>query len=223
MRFPNERLLSAIDAAQDKGQPLNANKLDRAILLLDDLPGIAVAGSLRKGEGENETDVGLKIADEPLANGEISADNTGARSTGVERLTGNLYINSPLRVGDQLSANLIHSRGTDYGRLGYSIPVGYDGWRVGVSGSSLHYKLVSEELKRLDARGASSTVGLEASYPIIRSRLRNLYLGLNADNKHFDNEANRATTTRYQIQAFAIGLNGNLFDRLGGGGANAAG
>lgn len=137
VRVPHERVLGAIDAAQGKGQPLNANKLDRAILLLDDLPGITVAGSLRKGEGENETDLGLKTADEPWVNGEVGADNTGARSTGAQRLTGGLYINSPLRVGDQVTANLIHSSGTDYGRLGYSIPVGYDGWRVGISGSSL--------------------------------------------------------------------------------------
>ena len=37
------------DAQQKVGTPLNADALDRALLLADDLPGVAVSGSLREG------------------------------------------------------------------------------------------------------------------------------------------------------------------------------
>ena len=220
-RISESRLLSTIETYQAKGQNLNTDQLDRAILLLDDLPGVTVAGSLQKGAGENETDLVLKTADEPLINAEVNADNAGARATGSNRISGNVYLNSPLKLGDQATLNLIHSRGNDYARLAYSLPVGVNGWRIGASGSYLEYDLVEGDFAG-QGNGDSSTVGLDASYPLIRSRMKNLYFGINADHKSFDNEFNNATSTRYDITNVSLSLNGNLFDKLGGGGANAA-
>lgn len=220
-RISETRLLNTVDQYQTKGQNLNTDQLDRAILLLDDLPGVAVAGSLQKGQGENETDLVLKTADEPLINAEISADNSGSRSTGSNRINGNLYLNSPLKLGDQASLSVLHSRGTDYARLAYSIPVGQQGLRIGASGSYLNYDLVEGDFAG-QGSGNSSTVGLDASYPLIRSRLKNLYVGINVDHKAFDNTFNQLTSTRYNIDNISLSLNGNLFDKLGGGGANAA-
>lgn len=223
LRVEAARLLVALAAAQPMGAPINANKLDRSLLLLDDLPGVMVSGSLKKGQGENETDLVLRTIDEPFINGEVGIDNTGSRATGAGRATGALYLNSPLGFGDQAIANVIHSRGNDYGRLAYSIPLGNDGWRTGVNVSHLQYDLVASDFKGLDANGSSTSYGLDANYPLIRSRLQNLYLGLNYAHKRFDNEANQATTSNYDINNVSISLNGNQYDKLGGGGANAAG
>lgn len=222
VRTAPERLSRRIEATQEKGVLLNAEALDRALLLADDLPGIAVTGRLAEGQNEKETDLVLKFADEPLFNGEIGVDNSGGRPTGAERVTGNFYLNSPQGLGEQFIANLIHAQGNDYGRFALTLPVGYAGWRVGANASTLAYRLIAPEFSALDARGTSSTAGLEASYPLIRSRLRNLYLDLNYDSKRFDNQSSGATTTRYQIDAYSVGLNGNLFDNFGGGGASGA-
>jgi hemolysin activation/secretion protein len=221
-RVDQSAVLSRFAAQQKSGEPLNADALDRSLLLADDLPGVTVAGSLRAGSREGETDLALKLADEPLIVGEVGLDNTGSRSTGSDRLTVNLGLNSPFGLGDQLSGNLIHSRGSDYLRLGYSLPVGADGWRVGINASQLDYKLVAAEFKALNAKGESTSVGLDASYPIIRSRLKNLFLNLAYDHKTFDNEANAATSSRYRVDNVTLGLVGNLFDQFGGGGANSA-
>jgi hemolysin activation/secretion protein len=207
-------------AQQANGVSLNADALDRGLLLADDLPGVAVAGSLAAGSNAGETDLILKIADEPLMVGEAAIDNTGSRSTGEDRFTANLSLTSPLGFGDLLTGNLIHTRGSDYLRLGYTVPVGNDGWRVGLNISGLRYKLITLDPDK--DKGTSTVAGLEASYPILRSRLTNLYLNLNADHKQFDNEFGGATTTRYSIDSSSIALNGNLFDNLGGGGANSA-
>lgn len=222
-RIAPSRLIAVVEAGQAKGALLNVEAIDRALLLAGDLPGVAVSGSLAEGRNEKETDLVLKVADQPLLNGEISADNTGARATGRERLSANFNLNSPLGMGEQLTANLIHNQGTNYGRLALTLPVGYAGWLVGANASTLDYRLILPEFSALDARGTSSTAGLEASYPLIRSRLKNLYLGLNYDTKRFDNQSGGATTTRYQIATFSASLNGNLFDSIGGGGANSAG
>lgn len=223
VRVEAQRLLSAIDVAQPKSAPINANKLDRSLLILDDLPGVMVSGSLKKGQGENETDLVLMTNDEPFINAEVGVDNTGSRATGEGRSTGALYLNSPLGVGDQAIVNVIHSRGNDYGRLAYSIPVGNAGWRTGVNVSHLQYDLVASDFKGLEANGKSTSYGLDASYPLIRSRLQNLYLGLNYAHKRFDNEANQATTSHYDIDNYSLSLNGNQYDKLGGSGANAVG
>jgi hemolysin activation/secretion protein len=158
--------VDAIFLAQQKsGDVLNADALDRALLLGDDLPGIILAGSLVAGASDRETDLILKTADEPLVIGEIAADNTGSRSTGDQRLTANLSLASPAGWGDLGSANLINTRGSDYGRLAYSIPVGSDGWRIGVSASELRYQLIQapQTLQPTEATQASS-----GSMPVIR-------------------------------------------------------
>ena len=221
-RMSREQIAATFDAQQKAGAPLNAEALDRALLFADDLPGVAVSGSLREGARERETDLVLKLADEPLVVGDAALDNTGARATGSERLAANLNLNSPLGLGDLLSANLLHTEGSDYLRLGATAPLGSGGWRIGLNTSALSYKLITPEFSALNAKGTSDSVGLEASYPLIRSRLKNLYFNASADSKSFDNQSAGATTTRYKANTLAIGLAGNLFDNLGGGGANSA-
>jgi len=221
-RFPVASALDMIEAAQSRGEKLSAADIDRALLLLDDLPGVAATGNFRAGKNEGETELALKLADEPLIRFEVGADSTGSSATGSARLLANLALNSPLGLGDLVSANYLHTDGSDYLRVGYTQPVGLDGWRVGANGSVLNYRLVAPEFESLNAKGSSDSIGLEASYPIIRSRPRNLYLQLNHDRKSFDNEANGATTSRYRLNASSIGIFGNLFDNMGGGGANIA-
>ena len=221
-RASNSRLQGIVDAAQRPGAPLNADALDRALLLMGDLPGVVATGSLGEGTGQAQTNLVLNVKDGPKVLGEVIADNEGARYTGPVRITVNASLNSPFGISDRTDAVLLHSRGSDYQRLAYSLPVGSGGWRVGVNGSHLTYDIVTSDFNALDAHGNSSTVGLEANYPILRSRLANLYLALNLDDKHFDNLSAGQTSTRYSIQDGAVGLYGNLFDNLGGGGVNTA-
>jgi hemolysin activation/secretion protein len=220
-RLKLPQAIAVFSAQQEPGAPLNADALDRALLIADDLPGVAVAGSLVAGASERETDLVLKLADEPLIVGEAAIDNTGSRSTGSDRLTANISLNSPFGIGDLLTANAIHTQGSDYLRLSYTLPVGSNGWRVGANTSHLAYELVAPEFKALNGKGTSDSAGLEASYPILRSRLANLFLNLSVDHKKFDNESGGSTTTRYSINDVSIALNGNLFDNWGGGGANS--
>ena len=215
-RIALERLQAIVSAAQPMGAPLNGDALDRALLLLDDLPGIAVSGNLKAGPREGETSLALKVTDKALTSGEASADNAGSRSTGAIRMLGTLYVNSPARLGDQAALTGIHTEGSDYARLGYTLPVGHQGLRLGASASRLSYRLVSPEFAELDARGNSTTLGLEASYPLIRSRQRNLNLLLNLDRKRFDNQSGGATTSLYRVDTLSLGLSGSLFDALGG-------
>jgi len=211
-----------LNAQQKQGALLNADALDRGLLLADDLPGVAVAGSLQEGYKPKETDLLVRLTDEPLLYGDAGVDNTGPRATGANRATANFNLNSPLGLGDLTSTNVMHTQGSDYIRLDESLPVGVNGWRVGVNGSYLKYKLVAPEFTALNALGTSDAAGLEATYPLIRSRLKNVYFSANLDHKNFDNQASGATTSKYTDNTATVGLSGNLFDNIGGGGANSA-
>ena len=215
---------------QATGQPLNANTLDRALLLADDLPGVSVAGTLAPGAADGETALVLQTTDEPFIYGDIGLDNTGARSTGSNRLSANLNINSPGGRGELLSLNLLHTQGSDYGRVALTVPDGYNGLRLGFSASSMRYKVISgsESITSLNIQGNSSSMGLDWNYPLVRARLHNLYFSGGLENKGFesDNRNSNADDPKsysdYETNSLRLGLSGNRFDDLGGGGANSA-
>lgn len=214
-----ERLLGVARAAQAPGAPLSSRAVDRAILLVDDLPGIAAGGALAAGAGEGETDLVLRVAPEKRWNGDVRVDNTGSRSTGTERLSANLAWASPSGVGDLASTNLLHTRGSDYVRLAWRRPVGFAGWSAGVSASAMQYELVGADFAIFRSEGSATTVGLEAGYPLLRGRVANLAFAAAPERKHYDNEAAGITTTRYVISTLPLSLNGNRSDEVLGGGS----
>lgn len=221
LRLRMDYALASITAQQETGKPLNAKALDRALLLLDDLPGVNASGTLASGKQDGETDLVLKLTSEPLATGDVSVDNAGAQSTGAGRYSANLALNSPLGIGDLLTAQALHAQGMDYVRVAYSIPVGHDGVRWGVNASNLNYRLVSHDFNALAAKGTADTLGMEATYPLLRSRQSNVYLGINRDLRKYDNQSLGSSTSRYQVSTSTISANGNLFDTLGGGGVSS--
>ena len=214
---------------QKLGTPLNADALDRALLLASDLPAVTVAGGLEEGAKPGETGLALKFTDKPLMMGDAAIDNTGSRSTGRNRFAGNLYLNSPLHESELITANFIHTQssdklssdGSDYIRLGAMMPIGLDGFRAGINSSYMHYNLIAPEFSALDANGTSATAGLEASYPVIRSKMLNLFLNANIDHKAFNNYSLNTVTSQYMSDSVTLTMSGNLFDKIGGGGANS--
>jgi hemolysin activation/secretion protein len=216
------------DRQQKKGALLNANALDRALLLADDLPGVSVSGTLVQGLSEGETALALQSTDEAGAYGDITLDNTGARSTGSTRLTGNLNVNSPIGHGELLNLTALHTQGSDYGRLGLTVPIEHNGLRLGWSASAMRYKVIDgpNNVQSLGIKGNSGSVGIDISYPLVRSRLHNIYLTGAVENKNFYSENNNKSTdpksyADYETNSVRLGLSGNRFDDLGGGGANS--
>jgi hemolysin activation/secretion protein len=104
-------------------------------------------------------------------------------------------LNSPAGLGDALSVNGMSTAGSGYARLAYSLPLGSDGWRVGVNASRLDYKLISDAYASLNAKGYATTAGLELIYPLVRGRLFNLNASLAAEEKKYFNASGGATSS----------------------------
>ena len=209
-----------IEAQQKVGEPLNTDAIDRALWIVGDLPGVSVTGNLREGTQEGETELVLLLVNKPLVTGEADLDNTGARSTGENRVSVTASLNSPLGIGDQATLNAIHTDGSDYAQLGYSLPVGVRGARANVTLSRLDYRLIGSDFSALNGSGNSNSAGLDLSYPLVREREQNLSIGLGLQNKSFHNDAAGVVQSDYSDILSTVSLTGNRFDALGGGGAN---
>jgi len=219
-RVEASRLIAMVNAAQSSGAPLSAANVDRALLLLDDLPGVSVTGNFIEGKDQGQTDLVLTTLDEALVVGNVSLDNYGSRFTGAERLSANLSVNSPAHLGDLLSANLLNTQGMDYQRLGYSVPIGPGGLRASAYYSQLRYALIGS-FAALGSTGTATTAGLSLSYPLVRTQLQNLNLNLSFDDKNLENSANKLTSA-YGIRVVNLAMSGNRFDTVGGGGVTSA-
>lgn len=221
-RVPQKLLESYFLSDQAVGAPLNANRLDRALLLVDDLPGISVSGALAAGEQEGQTALVLQTTDEALVYGDVSLDNTGSVSTGKRRLSANLSVNSPFSGGDLFSLNALRTHGSRYGRVAYTFPLGQDGLRLGLNASDMRYEVIAGDNVSADVKGSSGSKSLDLNYPWMRSRQLNVYLSAGIDDKSFFNEAGGKVPSDYASRSARFGVSGNWFDGWGGGGANSA-
>jgi hemolysin activation/secretion protein len=199
-----------IEAAAPKGVVLNQDKLDKGILLLEGLAGIKVEHTLQAGQADGSTDLLLKVKDQPLFSSQVTIDNSGGRQTGREKLTAMLGLASPLGYGDSLNLTALHSQGTDYARLSYSLPVGAKGLQIGVNGTYMEYDVILADFASQNPNGYSSTLGFNAQFPLFRNKTSKLNVSAESDKKSFTNKSTPITTeiksSDYSMQAYALTL-----------------
>ena len=204
VRVERETVTETIDVANPKQQLVVLDKIDRAILLLDDLKGVSVSGGLQAGKNEKESDLLLEVQPEPILSGSINFDNFGSSETGENRLILSTAYASPFNLGDQFTVMALRTGGVKYGSLEYQVPVGFSGLIASVQTSGMEYKT-----KSMDADGSSSTVKGELKYPLTRSFSENNYLSAGFERKSFSNKLNGITVSEYNQSSITVGLTGN--------------
>jgi len=148
------------------GDAVHIKQLESRLQGLDDLPGAAVRGTLRPGTAPGSTALRVDAAPTPLATGSLDADNFGGYYTGEFRLSGNLDVDSPLRLGDQLGLRLLSSdRRQRYYQASYRIPVGPALTRVGLNVSHMRYA-IGRDFEILEAGGTARTTGFFVEQPL---------------------------------------------------------
>jgi len=210
------------DAHQAVGDYIDLQAVDRALLLADDLPGVIVAARLTPGANQGETSAALKFSDEPSSSHSWTIANNGSYTTGRARMALSSSFVSPGGFGDLLRINVDKSEGVTSAQLDYSVPKGYNGWRVGVGYSAMSYRVILPALADLDARGNSRTAKIRGTFPLVRGRDSNTYFTALAERSSFHNQTSVAgSVSDYSVRKIALSLNGNSFDGLLGGGANS--
>lgn len=202
-------------------------RADRAVGLVSALPGVlSASGTLSPGSMVGGSDITLDAIPGPAVTGVLGVDDYGNEYTGRIRETGDLRWNSPLGIGDLLTADVALSgrwgldgtigRGALNGLVDYSLPVGYDGWRVGANYTHLLYRL-GAPFNATDSHGGGNEFNAYVSYPLLLSPYRHLWLRASYGVKRmFDSVLDVRFNTRDRNAV--ISANGDAIDTLWGGG-----
>ena len=205
------------------GDVIKSAQIDRGLLLLQDTPGVAASrATLQPGASVGTSELLIELDPARAYSANLTLDNYGSRYTGEYRLGGAFSLASPLNIGDQLSFTALTSGSRlSFGRLAYQLPVGSDGLRLGAAYFGTRYKL-GNEFAVLDAHGSANSNSVFASYPFLRSQLKNLSATASYESKRLNDQVDStATVTNKNVRIINLSLAGNLQDALGGGGINS--
>lgn len=175
-------------------KPLHGPTLERQLLLLNDMYGLDASTTLvpltdmpNPPVGAVGMVVSLQKKDRLSS---VEFNNYGSIFSGPGQGAYNFNMGTPLHAFDNLRIQIMHAFPFDemrYAHMEYSIPVGADGLMLSArAGRSLFRP--TNNLKPLELKSASESVGIELAYPLIRARAENLYLrsGFEIRNSHTD-------------------------------------
>ncbi|NMK45141.1 ShlB/FhaC/HecB family hemolysin secretion/activation protein [Achromobacter sp. Bel] len=201
------------------GDIIESASLERAALLLSDLPGVTVSPIIRPGQQLGTGDLAVQVERGDRVNGSVGLDNQGNRYTGQYRANAALSINSPFMLGDQITLRAQRtSEDLNYGDVGYSAPLGSSGLRGRVGYGYTGYEL-GKEFSDLDAHGSAKVASVGLSYPLIRSQSRNLTIGIDFMHKKLRDDYRAAEIEQNKFSnSVPIAAQFDVRDSLGGGG-----
>ena len=209
----------------EPGSVIRLDAIERATLLLSDLPGVLPRALLRAGQQFGSSDLVVEAQPGAAWSAGLSADNFGSRYTGVTRTNANVQWNNPLGRGDTLGLNSLNSEGggLKYVRLAYELPVWAAGVQAGVDRSEMDYRL-GDTAASLLASGKAQISGVWLRNSLLRSQGANLNARLGFSHSvlqdHVDSKGEKNDRT---LNVWALELSGERQDDWLGGGKNTLG
>ena len=218
-QISDELLKSFVVDEIAEGGTLEADRLERIMLLENELPNVKAVATLVPGASVGTSDLVLEATQQGwFANDTVDVDNFGSRYSGAGRYGGSANISSPAGLGDVLGVRALTSLdGFDYIRLSWIVPVGGSGLKAGVAESYSDYRL-GGPLTPAGLKGDSNVASLFAVYPYIRSRFFNVYQTATIEAKSLYNTSNAGVVSDQRIQDIALGIHGDDYDKWLGGG-----
>ena len=150
--------------------------LDRALLILNDIPGVKGHAFLAPGGRQGTSNIIFRLTTTETDGGVAYIDNYGSRFTGRWRIGGSYHWNNISHVGDQIQIGYLQSfgRGIQNYDFRYELPVGNDGTFAGIEFFRTDYTL-GEQYAKYDAYGVSHGWKLYSRTPLKRTLNNNLY------------------------------------------------
>ena len=201
-----------------EGEIIKEEKLDKGLLLLNDIPGIEVRSTIRPGAVVGTADLILEVKDKFPLSGSIDADNYGDRYTGYYRVGFTATENNLANAGESVSLRGITAESLLYGRASALVPVGWWGTRLGAAYSVMDYKL-GDDFKDLGAHGSASIVSAYLLHPFVRSRYFNMYGHIEYDFKALEDCLDLFDIkTNKDIEVYTLAFYFDALDGFFGGG-----
>ena len=162
-----------------KNGAMNAKDLERALLLVNDLPGVTARSILNPSSDTVGAADLVIIIERKSYDAQISLDNHGTRYLGPVQAGAAISLNSWLGRNEQITAQYVAALSEEnfsdlhFGQITYQQPVGKQGTEVEFLFSHIKTE-PGYTLEQFDVRGWSTTMSAELSHPFIRTRSTNL-------------------------------------------------
>ena len=204
------------------GEPITRALLDRAILLVNDLPGVRPQALFRPGRlpGSSDLLVDVQAADSYRADAQL--DNFGNDYTGRNRLALRVNSNNLMHLADSMRLSaLTTGDGMNHLAAVYELPVATPGLYFGWSASALNYKL-GNRAARLGAHGNATQTGAWLRHALVRGARGNFSARLSYDQNRLQDDVDSAAVYNHRTAGLAgLEFHADRLDDWFGGGQNS--
>lgn len=184
---------------------VSTDTLERAMLVINDTPGVVVTkAEVKPGKEVGTSDFVIGTETTKKYDGYVIGDNYGSQYTGKHRIMTGVDVNSPFEIGDKITFSALTSEeiGLLNGRIAYDFPINPNGTRGEISFSKTEYELGSS-YKELDAIGSSDSINFRITSPYTKSRLENIDLFLDVSYNDMTDEI-KATDTKTEKKSYVL-------------------
>lgn len=205
-------LITALaNRAKTDGRAVNVRNLERALLLINDLPGMDARGVLSPSRGKPGAADLLVIVERDPYDALVSVDNFGTAYLGPWQIGAAGSMNSPFGYNERITGQVAVAPEDglldfEMAYLGgsYEIPIFKNGMSLEVFANTTDTE-PGFDLGEFDVKGRSNVAGLRVKHPVIRSRATNLTTRATFDYRNVRTKNNIEDTRKDRIRALRLG------------------
>jgi hemolysin activation/secretion protein len=210
------------------GRPLNIKELERALLLINDLPGVEARSVIAPSKARTGAADLIITVDRDPYDAFLGIDNYGSRFLGRWGASAGGSLNSALfHANEKISSQIVyvpHGPLSDhelaYISGSYWLPVG----GMGTSLEAFYSYTDTEpglDLREFEVQGRSHYLSVTLEHPFVRTRALNLTGRILLDGRNVENENNIPDNREDNIRALRAGGRLESIDTLFSGGLNS--
>ncbi len=217
VRAPRDLVDAYLDRIR-QSRPLKADVLERALLLINDLAGVTARATLAPSAQAGASNLTVSVSEVPRTV-TVGLNNRGSKFLGPVRITADADFNSMFGAGDRTGVRFMRTPFDSEMTLlsgSHERPLGTRGMKLAGSLTMANAKPgVGPTLAGLQTQSITAQTSL--SYPLVRSRVQNIYLrgGLGWSDGRSDALAG-TFQQRDQIRAVRFGVTWDGVDALRG-------
>ncbi|MBN8827983.1 MAG: ShlB/FhaC/HecB family hemolysin secretion/activation protein [Sphingobacteriia bacterium] len=197
------------------GELINVKKIEKAILLANEMAGIKITSDIVQGSEKDIFDIIVKATPTQKIVKGLSGNNYGSNEVGRYNGHGFVQINSPFKRGDVFTLDLSSSdKGMIYGRVGYQLPIGNYGTKVNLGATHVKYKLPEEYFDSLQPEGKANTISAGISQPIITEFNKSVNISTGYDYKKLKNVTTLGTLNNKNINLAKLNVSGKFDNKV---------
>lgn len=219
-RVKKEVLEKIASRAIPEGETVYLKNLERATLLINDLPALSARAYLDKGEAPGTTKISIHAEESKWSRGAFFADNFGNRYTGAFRRIGQISFNDSLGYGDLVTLSYINADDLNQGKVNFIVPINSYGTVFDASYALLDYELRAK-WESLNISGSAHTVSSALRHPLLRTRASSVWISSGYEYYLMKDEINNRTTSARDISAGTMNIAGNFYDSFFNGGLSS--